>query len=108
MDLATKKCVPCQGGIPPMELGQAQQLLKQLNGAWLLNTAGHLERTFAFSNFKKAMDFANWVTQIAEEEGHHPDLYIAWGKCRVEIWTHKINGLNESDFILAAKIDRIP
>jgi 4a-hydroxytetrahydrobiopterin dehydratase len=71
-----------------------------------LNPDGHLERTYAFKNFGDAMAFANQVADIAEDEGHHPDLYIAWGKCKVEIWTHKIKGLTESDFYFAAKSDR--
>ena len=89
-----------------MEENRAQELLRELNDGWRLNSDGHLERAYAFKNFAQAMAFANQVADIAEGEGHHPDLYIAWGKCKVEIWTHKISGLTESDFYFAAKADR--
>ncbi len=89
-----------------MELERARQMLKELSSRWELNQAGHLERTYPFENFALALAFANKVGAIAEAEGHHPDLYIAWGKCRIEVWTHKIQGLTESDFYLAAKADR--
>lgn len=106
MSLADKKCVPCRGGVPPMEQMTIQGLLGQLKDGWQVNPQGHLERAYDFPDFAQALAFANKVGAIAEEEGHHPDLYVAWGKCKVEIWTHKINGLTESDFYLAAKADR--
>lgn len=106
MSLAEKPCVPCRGGTPPMEMSKVQALLAELGSGWHLNDQGHLERLYAFTNFAQALEFANTVGAIAETEGHHPDLYIAWGKCRIEVWTHKINGLTESDFCLAAKADR--
>lgn len=106
MILADMKCVPCRGGVPPMEEGPARALLNKLSPGWELNQAGHLERVYPFKNFAGALEFANQVGAIAEAEGHHPDLYIAWGKCKVEVWTHKIQGLTESDFYLAAKADR--
>ncbi len=106
MSLADKKCVPCRGGVPPMAWSQVQELLYQLQAGWHVNSQGHLERVYAFPDFAQALAFADKVGAIAEEEGHHPDLHIAWGKCRVEIWTHKIDGLTESDFYLAAKADR--
>lgn len=106
MGLAEQKCVPCRGGVPPMPNDRAQALLRELGEGWRLNTDGHLERAYAFDNFAQAMAFANKVADIAESEGHHPDLHIAWGMCRVAIWTHKINGLAESDFYFAAKADR--
>ena len=106
MSLADMKCVPCRGGVPPMEEGRARALLNDLSPGWELNQAGHLERVYPFKNFARALEFANQVGAIAEAEGHHPDLYIAWGKCKVEVWTHKIQGLTESDFYLAAKADR--
>ena len=106
MTLADMKCVPCRGGTPPMELAQAKELLARLSSGWQLNQEGHLERTYPFKNFIQALEFANKVGAIAEAEGHHPDLHIAWGRCKVEIWTHKIKGLTESDFYLAAKADR--
>lgn len=90
-----------------MERTRAEELLRELDDGWQLNSDGHLERAYSFENFAKAMAFANKVADIAEAEGHHPDLYIAWGKCKVEIWTHKIKGLTESDFYFAAKADRV-
>ncbi len=106
MNLADKTCVPCRGGVPPLPHTRAQVLLKELGDRWSLNGLGHLERLYAFKDFAQALAFVNQVGAIAEAEGHHPDLYLAWGKCKVEIWTHKINGLTESDFYLAAKADR--
>ena len=88
-----------------MESSRAEELLRELDDGWRLNADGHLERTYSFENFGKAMAFANKVADIADSEGHHPDLLIAWGKCAVEIWTHKIRGLTESDFYFAAKAD---
>lgn len=105
--LADRTCEPCRGGVPPMPRTEAEALLTQLDPAWALNAAGHLERTYPFSNFLQALDFANAVGAIAEEQGHHPDLLVAWGRCGVEIWTHKIDGLAEADFILAAKADQV-
>ena len=106
MGLADNKCVPCRGGVPPMERSKAEEMLKQLEGGWSLNTAGHLARLYTFKDFAQALAFVNKVGALAEEEGHHPDLHLAWGKCTVELWTHKINGLTESDFYMAAKADR--
>ena len=106
MKLADEKCIPCLGGTPPMQRHRAEVLLQELQDGWQLNEHGHLERTYMFKNFRQAMAFANKVAERAEVEGHHPDLYIAWGRCRVEVWTHKIRGLTESDFYFAAKADR--
>ena len=106
MSLADNKCVPCRGGVPPVEKTKADELLKQLGKGWAFNKAGHLERLYTFKDFTQALAFVNKVGAVAEAEGHHPDLYLAWGKCVIEIWTHKINGLTESDFYLAAKADR--
>jgi 4a-hydroxytetrahydrobiopterin dehydratase len=89
-----------------MELARAHDMLKELSTGWGLDQAGHLERTYGFKNFALALEFANKVGAIAEVEGHHPDLHVAWGKCRVEIWTHTIKGLTENGFTLAAKADR--
>ena len=108
MGLADNACVPCRGGVPPLPATRVNELLTELGDAWGLNPAGHLERTWTFRNFGEALAFANAVGEVAEAEGHHPDLYVAWGQCRVEIWTHKISGLTESDFYLAAKISRLP
>ncbi len=105
-DLAGQKCVPCAGGVPPLAPERVQELLGQLHG-WGVEKNHHILRTFTFPDFVQALDFVNRVGAVAEAEGHHPDIYLAWGMVRVEIWTHKINGLTESDFILAAKIDRL-
>ncbi len=103
--LAEKQCVPCRGGIPPLTAEEISPLLEQISN-WEVVENHHIQKTFKSENFRSALDFVNRVGEIAEEQGHHPDLYLAWGKVEVKIWTHKINGLNESDFILAAKIDR--
>jgi 4a-hydroxytetrahydrobiopterin dehydratase len=107
MNLAEKSCIPCRGGVPPMESAKVQEILGQLQKGWqATHDNSRLERTFEFKGFAPALAFANKVGEIAEKEAHHPDLHIRWGACTVEIWTHKINGLTESDFILAAKTDR--
>jgi len=106
MSLADQSCIPCRGGVPPMEESRAKELLQELDDGWHLNSNGHLERVYVLQDFAQAMALANKVADLAEDEGHHPDLYIAWGKCKVEIWTHKISGLTESDFYFAAKADR--
>jgi len=106
MGLADQQCIPCRGGVPPLPRERIDALLAQLEAGWTLTSAGHLSRSYEFRDFAQAMAFANRVGDIAEQQGHHPDLYVAWGKCGVEIWTHKIDGLTESDFFLAAKADR--
>jgi len=89
-----------------MAKDRANALLRELDEGWRLNPDGHLERAYPFTNFAQAMAFANLLAEVAETEGHHPDLHVAWGRCTVEIWTHKISGLTESDFYFAAKADR--
>ena len=106
MELAEKRCVPCRGGVPPLNHEQIAGLLPQLPG-WEAMDDHHLSKTYPFPDFKTALEFVNRAGAIAEEEGHHPDLALSWGKVGVTIWTHKVNGLTESDFILAAKLDRI-
>ena len=106
MELASKECVPCRGGIPPLAGDELQTLVQQLGNGWEVVDAHHLSKQFTFKNFTEALAFVNRVGDVAEEQNHHPDLYLAWGKVRVEIWTHKINGLTESDFIFAAKADQ--
>ncbi len=106
MELASKECVPCRGGIPPLAGDELQILGRQLGNGWEVVDAHHLSREFTFKNFTEALAFVNRVGDVAEEQKHHPDLYLAWGKVRVEIWTHKINGLTESDFIFSAKADQ--
>jgi len=104
--LADKKCVPCRGGVPPLRGDELAQFSTQLSG-WKVVEEHHIEKTFIFPDFRKALDFVNRVGAEAEEQGHHPDLMLAWGKVGVKTFTHKIDGLTESDFILAAKIDRL-
>jgi len=105
-ELASKKCVPCQGGILPLKGNELKELQKHVIG-WDVIEEHHLYRLFKFPNFKTALDFTNKVGEIAEEQGHHPQICLTWGKVEIKIYTHKINGLTESDFILAAKIDTI-
>ena len=107
MGLPDKHCVPCRGGVPPLAGAALDDLKAQLAG-WEVVREHHLEKTYTFPDFEKALVFVNRAGAIAEQEGHHPDLHLSWGKVGVEIWTHKIDGLTESDFILAAKIDQIP
>ncbi|MGD8375870.1 MAG: 4a-hydroxytetrahydrobiopterin dehydratase [Acidobacteriota bacterium] len=105
-DLADRKCVPCRGGVPPLEPEEVARLHRSVPD-WEVVENHHLRRTFATADFVTALRLVNRIGELAEEEWHHPDLHLAWGKVGVEIWTHKIDGLTESDFILAAKIDRI-
>ena len=105
-ELAEKTCIPCRGGVPPLSAEEIRPLEAQVK-QWKVVNHHHLEREFKFPDFKTALDFVNKVGVIAETQGHHPDILLAWGKVGITIWTHKIEGLTESDFILAAKIDRI-
>ena len=107
-DLAAKQCVPCMGGVPPLPASEQQRLLQELDGGWQVAGGHHLEREFGFPDFQGPLAFTNRIGALAEAEGHHPDIHLAWGLVRVTIWTHKIDGLTESDFVLAAKIDRLP
>lgn len=106
MELANKSCIPCSGGVPTLSESESRDLLGRLGSPWRLNGEGHLEAAYLFDDFAGALGFANTLGTIAELEGHHPDLHVAWGRCGVEIWTHAIDGLSESDFILAAKAQR--
>jgi 4a-hydroxytetrahydrobiopterin dehydratase len=106
-DLASKHCVPCEGGTPPLDPAAASAYLRQVPGWELADGGRKLARVFTFGNFVEAVDFVNAITPIAEAEGHHPDLLVKWGEVRVELWTHAAGGLTENDFILAAKIDQI-
>jgi len=102
--LAEKNCVPCRGGVPPLRDEALQKLAQQISG-WNVVEEHHLTKNFKFADFRAALNFVNQAGELAEAQDHHPDIYLAWGKVDVTIWTHKINGLTESDFILAAKID---
>lgn len=104
--LAAKMCVPCRGGVPPLAGPEIERLLAELGpNGWRAADSHHLDKEYSFPDFAQALAFVNRVGAIAEEQGHHPDLYLTWGKVRITIWTHKIDGLTESDFVLAAKCD---
>jgi 4a-hydroxytetrahydrobiopterin dehydratase len=105
-DLASRECVPCRGGVPPLKGQEVTKLLDELNG-WAVVEEHHLRKVFKFANFREAQEFINKVGALAEKEGHHPDICYGWGRAEITIWTHKIDGLTESDFILAAKIDQL-
>ena len=107
-ELARKSCEPCRGGIEPMTAEEAQSNVVEVPGWELSADARRIERCFSFGNFRDALDFVNEVGELAEAEGHHPEIHFGWGYCRVEIFTHKIGGLHQNDFILAAKIDDLP
>ncbi|HEU5451501.1 MAG TPA: 4a-hydroxytetrahydrobiopterin dehydratase [Terriglobales bacterium] len=106
-DLASKTCVPCRGGVPPLK-GQELAALKAQVPGWETINEHHLHKTYTFPDFAKALAFVNRVGEVAEQQGHHPDILLTWGKVEITIWTHKIDGLTESDFILAAKIEKLP
>jgi len=103
--LAKKHCTPCRGGVPPLKGVELTQLHRQLDDGWHIIDEHHLEKEYSFPDFLEALAFTNRLGEIAEQEGHHPDILLSYGKVKVQIWTHKINGLSESDFILAAKTD---
>lgn len=105
-DLASKNCVPCRGGVPALAGKELNHLAEQVPD-WKVVDGHHIARHFKFPDFRKALAFVNKVGEVAEEQGHHPDILLSWGKADVTTWTHAINGLTESDFILAAKIDRL-
>ncbi len=104
-DLASKECIPCKGGVPPLGGDAIHDLLGQLGHDWLAIDDHHLHKEFRLKNFAEALAFTNRVGAIAEGQNHHPDIYLAWGKVGVTIWTHKIDGLTESDFVFAAKCE---
>ena len=106
-ELTEKKCLPCRGGIPPLKGKELQAVYEKLGGGWQVIDEHHLEKEFLFKNFREALAFTNKVGALAEEEGHHPDIVLAWGKVKLTLWTHKIDGLTESDFILAAKAESL-
>ncbi len=104
--LADKKCIPCRGGTPPLKGKELEALYKSVP-KWTVTKEHHLTREYKFPDFAKALEFVNKVGAVAEEQGHHPDILLGWGKAEITLWTHKIDGLTESDFIMAAKIDRV-
>jgi 4a-hydroxytetrahydrobiopterin dehydratase len=105
-DLAKMECIPCKGGVPPLKGSDLTRLLERLGNGWRIVEQHHLEKGYAFSNFRQALAFTNRVGELAEEQGHHPDVHLAWGKVVLTVWTHKIDGLTESDFVFAAKADQ--
>jgi 4a-hydroxytetrahydrobiopterin dehydratase len=100
-ELADRDCIPCKGGVPPL----TGEKLQSLHKGWQLVGEHHLEKEYKFPDFREALDFTNRVGELAERQNHHPDIHLAWGKVKVSIWTHKIDGLTESDFFFAAKTD---
>ena len=106
-DLASKQCIPCKGGVPPLKGEALQTLFAQLGNGWEVVNEHHLIKEYKFKNFKEALAFTNRVGDLAEQQGHHPDFYLAWGRVKLEMWTHKIDGLTESDFVFAAKADKV-
>jgi 4a-hydroxytetrahydrobiopterin dehydratase len=104
--LADKKCVPCRGGTPPLKGKELEELHREVPN-WTVDKEHLIRREFRFPDFKQALDFVNHVGALAEEQGHHPDILLAWGKAEITLWTHAADGLTESDFIMAAKIDRL-
>ncbi|RAP30730.1 4a-hydroxytetrahydrobiopterin dehydratase [Candidatus Marinamargulisbacteria bacterium SCGC AG-343-D04] len=105
MTLKEKTCIPCKEGIDPLQKEHYSPLLSQLEHGWNVVDEKYLEKTFLFKNFEIALEFTNRIGEIAENEGHHPDIFLSWGKVVVTLFTHKINGLSESDFILASKLE---
>ena len=108
--LAEKTCVPCRGGVPPLKGKELTDIHHQVPewAHWDVMDEHHIVRSYKFPDFKSALAFVNRVGELAEQQGHHPDIFLTWGKVEIKTWTHKIDGLTESDFILAAKIDRLP
>ena len=107
MSLHTNECIPCKGGIPPLNKSQISPLIEELGNDWIVVNDHHLERKFEFNDFQTALDFVNSAGEICEQQAHHADFELGWGRVKVSIWTHKIDGLAESDFYLAAKINQI-
>jgi 4a-hydroxytetrahydrobiopterin dehydratase len=105
-DLAERQCVPCRGGVPALTDLEIQPLAAQVPG-WQVIDEHHLQKSYKFGDFRETLDFVNRIGELAEQQGHHPDICFGWGKADVSVWTHKINGLTESDFVLAAKIDKL-
>ena len=107
MDLSKKKCIPCEGGIPPLTQKEISEYSKDISGNWKVIDDNIITREFFFVSYRHTIDFVNKVAEIAEAEGHHPVVHIYFGRAVLELWTHSINGLSENDFILASKIDKL-
>ncbi len=106
-DLSKRECKPCQSDVPALAGEELQKLHEQLNNNWRVVNGHHLEKEYSFKNFSDALAFTNKAGALAEEIFHHPDIFLTWGKAKISIWTHKIDGLNEADFIFAAKLDNL-
>ena len=106
-DLAKQKCVPCEGGTPPLRADEIAGFMGELASPWEVVDEKKIQKSFSFKNFVEAMEFVNKIAHIAEEEGHHPDLHIFYNKVTIELWTHAVGGLSKNDFILAAKIEAL-
>jgi 4a-hydroxytetrahydrobiopterin dehydratase len=106
-DLASRQCIPCKGGVPALKGDALRSLRDQLGDGWQVIDEHHLSKGYDFPDFREALGFTNRVGEMAEQQGHHPDILLAWGKVEITVWTHKIDGLTESDFIFAAKADRV-
>lgn len=106
--LSQMQCIPCRGGIPPLEGDDLRRLEAELGSGWRAVNGHHLEKEFTFTDFAGALAFVNRVGSMADEQNHHPDIELTWGRAKVAIWTHKIDGLTESDFVFAARCDALP
>ena len=106
-ELASRRCVPCKGGTPPLQGSELERLEALLGGGWQVVDGHHLAKQYRFGNFREALDFTNRVGELAEQQFHHPDIHLSWGRVGIEIWTHKIDGLTESDFVFAARCDAL-
>jgi 4a-hydroxytetrahydrobiopterin dehydratase len=107
MDLSKKKCVPCEGGISPLDQKKVAEYKKYIKDDWKVANNTKISKEFVFVNYKHTMDFVNKVADLAEEEGHHPEMHVSYGRLVIELWTHSIDGLSENDFIMASKIDKL-
>ncbi len=105
--LADRECVPCRGGVPPLQGDELKKYQEKLGAGWDVVDGHHLEKTYEFRDFKSALGWTNKVGALAEDVGHHPDIHLSWGEVRLTVWTHKIDGLAEADFVFAAKVDRL-
>jgi 4a-hydroxytetrahydrobiopterin dehydratase len=105
--LAEQKCIPCQGGVEPLRGEDLRQRTSQLGQGWDVVEGKSIEKTWSFDNFAETWGFVSQVAELAREQDHHPDVYFTYGKATITLWTHKIDGLHDNDFIMAAKIDRI-
>ncbi|MEX1014991.1 MAG: 4a-hydroxytetrahydrobiopterin dehydratase [Candidatus Paceibacterota bacterium] len=106
-DLINKKCVPCEGGMSPLSPDEIKEYKSQVDNSWEVEDNKKIKRNFSFDDFKEAMKFINKVADLAEEEGHHPDIFVSYNKVKITLWTHAISGLSENDFIVAAKTDNL-